>query len=87
MRGRQISGAKFRRQHAMGPYIVDFYCVEAKLVIEIDGPIHEHQRQADANRQASLESQGLHVLRFTNEQVMTALPKVPETIQTTLGKR
>jgi very-short-patch-repair endonuclease len=86
IRDRQISGAKFRRQHAIGVYVVDFYCAEAKLVVEIDGPIHEHQQQADANRQAFLESQGLHVLRFTNEQVMTAWPTALETIRATLGK-
>lgn len=86
LRDRQVSGAKFRRQHAIGPYVVDFYCAQAKLVVEIDGPIHERHHQADANRQSFLESQGLRVLRFSNEQVLTGWPKVLETIRATLEK-
>lgn len=86
IRDRQLSGARFRRQHALGPHVVDFYCAGAKLVMEIDGPIHEHQRQADANRQAFLESQGIRVLRFSNEQVMTARPSAIEAVEIALGK-
>jgi very-short-patch-repair endonuclease len=64
-------GLKFRRQHRIGPFVVDFYCVESRLVIEVDGPIHESQAHADAERQEYLEALGLQVLRFSNDEVLT----------------
>ena len=67
---------KFRRQHVIGSYIVDFYCPAANLVIEVDGPIHESQRERDADPQSYLELQQLTVLRFTNEAVLAHLPDV-----------
>jgi very-short-patch-repair endonuclease len=70
--------AKFRRQHPIGSYIVDFYCDAAKLVIEVDGPIHLGQQERDADRQAYLEMLGLTVLRFTNDDVLRRLPKCLE---------
>jgi very-short-patch-repair endonuclease len=69
LRSRRFQGARFRRQHTISRYIVDFYCGDARLVIEVDGPIHDDQREEDAQRQAILESQGLCVLRFTNAMV------------------
>ena len=68
----QLAGAKFRRQHQFGRYILDFYCHEAKLVIELDGAPHFtiQGRSEDAERSAYLESCGLEVLRFTNHQVL-----------------
>jgi len=62
--------AKFRRQQAFGRYIVDFYCRSANLVIEFDGPIHNSQVDEDAERQEYLESLGLNVLRFTNDNFL-----------------
>jgi very-short-patch-repair endonuclease len=76
LRNRQIEGLKFRRQHPIDRFIVDFYCVEAALVIEVDGPIHEYSPEQDAVRQEFLESLGLWVLRFTNERVMDDLDGV-----------
>ncbi len=65
LRNRQIANAKFRRQHPIGPYIVDFYCHEASLAIELDGGQHaEQQLDYDHNRTEYIESQGIKVLRF-----------------------
>ena len=61
---------KLRRQHAIGRFVVDFYCAEAALVVEVDGPVHEYTVDEDALRQAFIESQGLRVLRFTDEEVI-----------------
>jgi very-short-patch-repair endonuclease len=78
-------GVKFRRQHIIDKYIVDFACVEKKLILEIDGKIHLHQKEADQERQKFLESQGFKFLRFTNKQVTTDLQKVLQTIKTNLS--
>ncbi|GAB2824936.1 hypothetical protein GCM10027276_29630 [Comamonas piscis] len=72
LRNRQLAGAKFRRQHPLGPYILDFVCLEHGLVIEIDGGQHaDLQAQGyDAQRSAWLQQQGLQVLRFWNHEVV-----------------
>ncbi len=70
IRNRKINGFKFRRQYTIDRFIVDFYCVEAHLVIEVDGAIHDYTSDEDALRQAFLESRGLRVLRFRNEDVL-----------------
>ncbi|MBC7258019.1 MAG: DUF559 domain-containing protein, partial [Chloroflexi bacterium] len=69
-------GVKFRRQHCIDRFIVDFYAREPRLVVEVDGAIHETQEEHDAARQAVLESLGYRVLRFTNEQVLNDLERV-----------
>ena len=63
---------RFRRQHTLDRFIVDFYCRVAQLVIEVDGMVHEkpEQMEYDAARQQFLEQRGLHVLRFSNAQVI-----------------
>ena len=73
-----IEGLKFRRQHPIGLYIADFYCHKAKLIVEIDGSIHELKEisENDKSRQTDLEKWGYSVLRFTNEQVMNDLQKI-----------
>jgi len=78
LRDRQLCDAKFRRQHQFGDYLCDFYCHEAKLVIECDGSPHETSSriQHDAKRDAYLRSQGLTVLRFTNDRVINEVPAV-----------
>lgn len=81
LRRHGVLGLKFRRQHAIGPFIVDFYCVKASLVIEVDGPIHATRRSADEERQTYLESSGLRVLRFSNDDVLESLPSVLEQIE------
>jgi len=77
----KLTGLKFRRQQAKGPFIVDFYCVKARLVIEVDGPIHDGQREADSVRQEYLESLGLRVLRFSNDKVLGNTNGVIDAIQ------
>ncbi|MEA5463320.1 endonuclease domain-containing protein [Leptothoe sp. PORK10 BA2] len=76
LRARQFYGYKFRRQHNIGRFIADFYCIEAQLVIEVDGPIHDSQREKDAARDTWMESVGLRVLRVTNLQVQEDLEEV-----------
>lgn len=77
---RQALGVKFRRQHVFDRFIVDFYSHEARLVIEVDGIIHEYTQEQDAVRQAFLESLGLRVVRFTNGEVLQQTPAVLEQI-------
>jgi very-short-patch-repair endonuclease len=69
LRKRQVNGLKFRRQHPIGSFIVDFYCAEHRLVVEIDGKIHHHQHQADSDRSSVLADLGYRVIRFSNEMV------------------
>ena len=68
LRNRKLEGAKFRRQGRIGPYIVDFVCLESKLIVEIDGGIHDlpGRREKDAIRQRWLEREGYRVLRFSD---------------------
>jgi adenine-specific DNA-methyltransferase len=82
-----LSGFKFRRQHAIGPYIVDFYCREAALVVELDGGGHaeELQGEYDAERSLWLESRGLRVVRFWNNEVLGNIEGVVEQILSALG--
>ena len=81
-----LEGFKFRRQHAIGPFIVDFYCSKERLVIEIDGPVHETTQEHDQARQEFLEARGLKVLRFTNDEVLSNLKCVTDLIIGTLQK-
>lgn len=80
----KFNKVRFRRQHPLGNYIADFYCHQHKLVIEIDGSIHRlpEIRQNDFEKQTFLETQGLKVIRFTNEQVFDNLEQVLESINT-----
>ena len=66
LRRRQLGGWKFRRQHPIGPYVVDFYCPAAKLVVEFNGLSHDDERREayDQRRQAWLEAEGYHVLNL-----------------------
>jgi len=81
LRNHNLDGRKFRRQHPIGPYIVDFYCHEARLVVELDGRSHDAQMDYDAARTAWLESQGYRVIRFANAQVMKDIVSVVERIR------
>jgi very-short-patch-repair endonuclease len=69
----QLSGYKFRRQQGIGRYIVDFYCPDKKVAIEIDGVTHwtEEEQKRDLIRQEYLEALGIRVLRFTNDDIYT----------------
>ena len=85
LRARRLAGLKFRRQHAIGPYIVDFACIEKDVVIELDGGYHEHQYEKDRVRQAYLESEGWQVLRFSNEDVLSDVEAVAISIARQIG--
>jgi very-short-patch-repair endonuclease len=75
---KQLGGYKFRKQHPINNYIVDFYCHEAKLVVEIDGDVHTQPEQAeyDKGRTHNLQMFGITVIRFTNHQIETQLEQV-----------
>lgn len=72
LRKRKLGGYKIRRQHPLGPYIADFYCPQRKLVIEIDGGIHDDAdvKKHDEIRQKAIEYYGIKVIRFRNEDVL-----------------
>jgi very-short-patch-repair endonuclease len=76
LRGGRLEGIKFRRQHAIGRHIVDFFAAAHRLAVEVDGPIHDHQTDQDAARDAFLRTQGVRILRVKNEDVIGRLPWV-----------
>jgi len=84
VRDRQITGAKFRRQHPIGPFIADFCCVEKKLVVELDGGQHADQTAADENRTEFIEEHGYKVLRFWNKEVVGNIEGVLQSISAAL---
>ena len=86
LRDRRLDGFKFRRQHPIGPYIVDFCCPEAWLAIELDGGQHALRRDADARRTEFLVAQGYRVLRFWNNEVSDNLQGVLYRIRETLSR-
>jgi very-short-patch-repair endonuclease len=77
---RQLGGLKFRRQHPIEPYIVDFYCASANLVIELDGESHEGREEYDASRELHLRELGLSIIRVTNDDVLNNLEGVAQAI-------
>ncbi len=80
LRGKKLGGIKFRRQQPIGPFVVDFYAPAYRLVVEVDGPVHDRQVDADQARQQLLESIGLCVLRIPAALVENDLPKALQTI-------
>jgi very-short-patch-repair endonuclease len=80
LRSRNIEGLKFRRQHPVGSFIVDFYCPQSKLIIEVDGGSHADQQEYDQQRTEWLQARGYRVIRFTNDDVKEALDGVIERI-------
>ena len=87
MRAHRLAGASFRRQTPIGPYVVDFVCHDANLIIELDGGQHfeAEQMRRDERRDAFLSSKGYRVLRFNNYDVMTNRQGVLETIATAVA--
>jgi very-short-patch-repair endonuclease len=73
LRSRKLEGRRFRRQQPIGGFIVDFFCGDERLIVEVDGGVHESQQEADQQRQELLESLGLRVVRVTSELVETNL--------------
>lgn len=86
LRSRRIGGAKFRRQHPVGPFIADFACVHAKLIVEADGGQHSGS-PADTARTARLEAQGWRVLRFWNDDILRNPEGVLQAILAALAER
>ena len=78
IRLKKLDGFKFRNQHALGSYVVDFYCHEAKMAIEVDGEYHAdpNQKEYDEERTKRIEASGVKIIRFTNHEVMTNLEEV-----------
>ncbi len=83
LKRRKLLGRKFRRQHGVGNYIVDFYCASEKLVVELDGQSHMNPtaEERDEKRTLFLESKGLTVIRFENKMVFDLLPSVLKDIE------
>ena len=83
LRNRKLNNLKFRRQHPIGKFILDFYCHEKMVAVEVDGRIHntEEMRERDEGRTYMLAEWGIKVIRFTNEEVINELHAVLETIK------
>lgn len=83
----KIEGTHFRRQMAIGPYVADFVCLDRRLIIEVDGKVHDgrEQRLYDANRDAYLRAQSFRVIHVTNRDVMLDMPLVLGRIGVALG--
>ncbi|MFB2923700.1 endonuclease domain-containing protein [Aerosakkonema funiforme] len=86
LKNKQLLGCKFRRQHTIDRFIVDFYCGQARLIVEVDGSVHEYTQSEDAIRQEFLESLNLRVIRFTNSEVLNSVEMVLEQIAVELQK-
>ncbi len=78
---RQINGLKFRRQHPIYRYILDFYCYKKHLAIEVDGEVHREQRENDKYRDEFLNSIGIRTIRISNEEIMNNLNDVIEELK------
>lgn len=78
LKNRKCAGLKFRRQHPFGRFVLDFYCHERALAIEVDGLIHKNRdvKERDLNRTSEPENMGIRVIRFTNEEVIGEIGEV-----------
>ena len=83
LRDRRFDGLKFRRQHPIGPFVLDFYCDELRVAVEVDGGIHARPAQAryDAARQSLLEDEGIRVVRVRAEDVEADIGAVLESLR------
>jgi very-short-patch-repair endonuclease len=88
LRNRRMAGVKFRRQHPVGQFVLDFFCREKSVAIEIDGRIHERidKSEHDMERTKYLALRGITLLRFSNDQVLDNLPLVLREIQKSIGE-
>lgn len=87
LKGKQLMGLRFRRQHPIDIFIVDFYCHEVKLVIEIDGEIHLDQIEYDDGREADIEKYDIKIIRFTNDEVNNNIEDVIQKIESVIKER
>ncbi|MBN1851146.1 MAG: endonuclease domain-containing protein, partial [Pirellulales bacterium] len=81
LRAHRLEGLKFRRQHSIGPFIVDFACVEKRVIVELDGEYHDQIFHKDQHRQRWLEREGWQVIRFSNDEVLEDVEAVAIAIQ------
>ncbi len=83
LRNQQLGGIKFRKQHPVGNYVIDFFCVDEMLAIEVDGSIHDNQEHYDLDQERTqrLNEQDIRVLRFSNMSILEDLPSVLEKIK------
>jgi len=84
LRNRQLNGFKFRRQASLGPFVVDFLCLEARIIVELDGGQHSAER--DAGRSAWIEQQGFEILRFWNHEVFENIDGVLQRVAEALDR-
>ncbi len=87
LRKKRLAGTKFRRQVPLGAFIADFLSYGVRLVIEVDGPVHDRQIDYDRERDLCWQDMGFDVLRFTNDQVLKDLPIVLETIERAVAQK
>lgn len=89
LRNSKFLKLKFKRQHSIGNYIVDFYCANPRIIIELDGAVHlqKEQKEKDTYRDANLKEMNYLVFRFTNEEVLNNLKAVLQQIEKKIGKR
>jgi very-short-patch-repair endonuclease len=83
LRNRRLAGLKFRRQHPIGPFVADFCCPDRRLIVEIDGAVHDTTREHDVELEALLASAGYRTLRFPNNDIRNDLSGVLEMIRAT----
>jgi very-short-patch-repair endonuclease len=86
LRNRQLGGWKFRRQHPIGPFVVDFICSEKKIIVEVDGGQHAIHIKEDAERSRYLQEQGYRILRFWNNDVLEGIDSVLEVVHRELSE-
>jgi very-short-patch-repair endonuclease len=87
LRGRRVAGLRFRRQVPLGRFIADSICAEAKLVVELDGGVHQERADVDPVRDDVLARGGLHVIRFANERVLRDTESVVAEIERVAHRR
>ncbi|MET0398287.1 MAG: endonuclease domain-containing protein [Longimicrobiaceae bacterium] len=87
LRRKQLDGLRFRRQHPVGRFIVDFFCPSHRLCVEVDGAVHESQVERDAERTAVLSAAGYRMVRVRNEEVLKDLPSVLQRIREAAGSK
>jgi len=87
LRKRQVAGFKFRRQHVIAGFIVDFYCPSLQLAVEVDGPIHRYRRRQDERRTRILEDYGVKIIRFASDDILDDVDQVIRAIRSVLPER
>ena len=87
LRGKRLNGLRFRRQHPIGPYVVDFYCAQHRLAVEVDGEVHATERgqERDAERDQWIESSGVLIIRIPSVVVLTDMDEALRRIAEAVG--